>query len=412
MAIGGMIGGGIFTVLGVTVDLAGHLAFGCFVLGGAIALITAHSYAMLSLRAGRSGGPFVYLDDAGSTELGALTSWLLILGYVVALAVYAFTFGQYFASALGAPDAAARVASVGVLVLFFGINLRGVSASALTENAVVFVKLIVLCGIAAIGVWHFSAHRLVPLADHGISGLLLGTALIFVAYEGFELLVYDYDDIEDPRRTLPRAMYLSVIVVVAVYIVVTLGSQMLVSDALIVRQKEVAFATVGAEALGSVGRWIATLGALLATCSAINATMFATARQMRDLADANELPVRLSRQANGLPIAALGLLTILGSAFAMLPGIVEVLAFGSATFLAVFALVNYLAAGAAQTPLTRIAAGAGSAACIAAIVALGYDLFEHDQSGLALIAVCVIGLVLARLAFVRSRNHRPSTGSS
>lgn len=234
MAIGGMIGGGIFSVLGVTVDLAGHLAFGCFVLGGAIALITARSYAVLSLRAGRSGGPFVYLHDAGSTELGGLTAWLLILGYVIALAVYAFTFGHYFANVLGAPDAVARVASVGVLALFFGINLRGVGASALTEDAVVFIKLIVLCGIAAIGVWHFSAHRLTPLSDRGIGGLVLGAASIFVAYEGFELLAYDYDDIEDPQRTLPRALYLSVIVVVAVYIVVTLGSQMLVSDALIV----------------------------------------------------------------------------------------------------------------------------------------------------------------------------------
>ncbi len=221
--------------------------------------------------------------------------------------------------------------------------------SALTEDAVVFIKLIVLCAISAIGVWHFSAHRLAPLSNRGVGGLVLGAASIFVAYEGFELLAYDYDDIEDPSRTLPRALYLSVIVVVAVYIVVTLGSQMLVSDALIVSQKEVAFATVGREALGSAGRWIATFAALLATCSAINATLFSSARQMRDLADANELPVRLDREVNGLPVAALALLTVLGSAFAMLPGILEVLAFGSATFLAVFALVNYLAARAAQT---------------------------------------------------------------
>jgi amino acid transporter len=412
MAIGGMIGGGIFSVLGVTVDLAGHLAFGCFVLGGTIALITARSYAVLSLRAGRSGGPFVYLHDAGSTELGGLTAWLLILGYVIALAVYAFTFGHYFANVLGAPDAVARVASVGVLALFFGINLRGVGASALTEDAVVFIKLIVLCGIAAIGVWHFSAHRLTPLSDRGIGGLVLGAASIFVAYEGFELLAYDYDDIEDPQRTLPRALYLSVIVVVAVYIVVTLGSQMLVSDALIVSQKEVAFATVGREAFGSAGRWIATLAALLATCSAINATLFSSARQMRDLADANELPVRLDREVNGLPVAALAVLTVLGSAFAMLPGILEVLAFGSATFLAVFALVNYLAARSAQTPIARIVAYAGSATCIAAIVALGFELSEHDRPGLVLIAVCVLGLLVTRLAFVGAKHRKPTGGSS
>lgn len=412
MAIGGMIGGGIFSVLGVTVDLAGHLAFGCFVLGGLIALITARSYAVLSLRAGRSGGPFVYLHDLGRTEFGALVAWLLILGYVIALAVYAFTFGHYFANVLSAPDVVARVASVGVLVLFFAINLRGVSASALTEDAVVLTKLIVLCTIAAVGIWRFSPHRLAPLADKGVGGLILGAASIFVAYEGFELLAYDYDDIDNPRRTLPRALYLSVVVVAAVYILVTLGSQMLVSDSLIVSQKEVAFATVGREAFGSAGLWIATLGALLATCSAINATLFATARQMRDLADANELPLRLNRQVNGLPVAALALLTVLGSAFAMLPGILELLAFGSATFLAVFALVNHLAAQAAQTPTARIVADAGSAACIVAVIALAYELSTRDPSALALIAICLIGLILARIAFVRSRRRRPSDGSA
>lgn len=412
MAIGGMIGGGIFSVLGVTVDLAGHLAFGCFILGGAIALVTAHSYATLSLRAGRSGGPFVYLQDSGSTQLGALTAWLLILGYIVTLAVYAFTFGHYFANVLGGSDAVARAASVGVLVLFFGINLRGVSASALTEDAVVFIKLIALCAISAVGVWHFSAHRLTPLADHGIGGLVLGAASIFVAYEGFELLAYDYDDIDNPKRTLPRALYASVLIVIVVYILVTLGAQMLVSDAVIVSQKEVAFATVGREAFGPVGRWIATFAALLATCSAINATLFSSARQMRDLADASELPVRLEREVNGLPVAALAMLTILASAFAMLPGILEVLAFGSATFLGVFALVNHLAGRVTPTPIARIVAHAGSAACVAAIIALGFELAEHDRPGLVLIVACVLGLILARLAFVKTKHHKPADGSS
>src|SRR5664279_853415 len=71
MAIGGMIGGGIFSVLGVTVALAGHLAAGCFVIGAVIAMMTAHSFAVLSLRAGKSGGLFVYLREAGYPRLGA-----------------------------------------------------------------------------------------------------------------------------------------------------------------------------------------------------------------------------------------------------------------------------------------------------------------------------------------------------
>ena len=70
-------------------------------------------------------------------------------------------------------------------------------------------------------------------------------ASIFVAYEGFELLSYDYDDLARPRWTLPRALYLSVAIVTLVYITFTIGSQMLVSDEAIVAQKEVAFAAAG-----------------------------------------------------------------------------------------------------------------------------------------------------------------------
>ncbi len=202
MAVGGMIGGGIFSVLGVTVDAAGHLAFLCFIIAGAVALVTANSYAGLTRRSGRSGGPYAYLCDAGHPQLAAITSWFLILGYVIALAVYAFTFGHYAARVIDAGDLVARVLSAAVLVVFWLVNTRGVAASSLTEDVVVAVKLAALAGIAAVGLWSWSSARLTPLADKGGLGVIVGAASIFVAYEGFELLSYDYDDIEDAERTL------------------------------------------------------------------------------------------------------------------------------------------------------------------------------------------------------------------
>ena len=78
MAVGGMIGGGIFSVLGVTVALAGHSAVVSFIIGGIIAMMTAHSFAALSARAGHSGGLFVYLHNAGYPRTGAYVAWLLI----------------------------------------------------------------------------------------------------------------------------------------------------------------------------------------------------------------------------------------------------------------------------------------------------------------------------------------------
>lgn len=185
MAIGGMIGGGIFSVLGVTIQLAGHLAFLCFMLAGAVALVTAHAYAALTRRAGRSGGPYAYLRAAGHPQLAAITSWFLVLGYIVALAVYAFTFGHYAAAVIGAGGTVARVAAVAVLAAFWAINRRGAAASTLTEDGVVAAKLVILAVITGIGLLSWSSSRLDPLPSEGYLGVFVGAASIFVAYEGF-----------------------------------------------------------------------------------------------------------------------------------------------------------------------------------------------------------------------------------
>lgn len=406
MAIGGMIGGGIFSVLGVTIQIAGHLAFLCFVLAGAVALVTAHSYAGLARRAGRSGGPYVYLREAGFPQLAAITSWYLVFGYVLALAVYGFTFGHYVASAIGRGDAVASAASLVVLLGFLVINLRGIGASRITEDSVVLAKLVVLAGIAIIGLVAWTPQRLTPLADSGYLGVFVGAASIFIAYEGFELLSYDYEAIENPLQTLPRALYLSVLVVMAVYVSVTLGSQMLVSDQNIIGQREVAFATVGEAALGSAGRWLATGAAMLATSSAINATLFSTARLVRDLSDAGEVPRSLGAAPAGVPGNAMWLLTVLGAVFAMLPGVTQLLTFGSVTFLAVFGLINYLHARTAVLAHERALGTAGTVACAVAIVVLLVQLALHAPITLGLIAGCLVVMSVLRLIFRQLEKDR------
>ncbi len=403
MAIGGMIGGGIFSVLGVTIELAGHLAFLSFMIAGAIALITASSFAGLTRRAGRSGGPFTYLSEAGHPQLGAITSWFLILGYVIALGVYAFTFGHYVSGLFGIGELAARVASIAVLGFFWVLNTRGIGASSISEDLIVATKLLVLTLIAGIGLFAWSSERLTPLADMGYAGVFIGAASIFVAYEGFELLPYDYDDIEDADRTLPRALYLSVLVVIAVYVVVTLGSQMLVPDSVIVAQRESAFAAVGEAALGNAGRWLATGAAVLATSSAINATLFSTARLARDLSNSRELPALLGHTTRGLPATAMWTLAVLGALAAMVPDINELLTFGSVTFLVVFGLVNHLHARTADEWTGKLLGHLGSAGCTGAIVVVILQLSTHDLASLLPIAACLVLLGVLRLAFVWTR---------
>jgi len=419
MAVGGMIGGGIFTVLGVAIALAGHLAAGCFVLGMLLAGATARSYAGVGARAGRSGGPFEHLREQGHAQLAGLLLWLLVLGYVVVMGVYSFTFGRYAAEALGAPVSVARVLSVAVVVAFLAVNLRGVVLSSPTEDVIVALKLAILATIAIVGVSRFSPHRLTPMADRGWGGLLLGAATVFVAYEGFELITYDRDDMDDPDVTMPRALYVSVAIVAAIYVTVTVGSQMLTPDATIVAQREVAFAAVGDAALGSIGRWLAIAGAILATSSAINATIFSAARLIRDAAGSGELPAAFAAQRNGEPIVALVAISIGGTAMAMLPGLTEVIAFGSASFLAIYTLVNVLEVRMATRARDRAIAAAAATGCVGAIVALVVELARDDPGALAFLIAGAAALGAGRVAFARRHvgpndpgGVRPAAGRS
>jgi hypothetical protein len=287
--------------------------------------------------------------------------------------------------------------------VFLVVNVRGVGASSLTEDAIVLVKLLILVTIAGIGMWSWSSSRLDPLTDVGIGGVLVGAGSIFVAYEGFELLSYDYDDIERPDRNLPRALYASVAVVVGVYVLVTLGSQMLVSDDLIVAQREVAFAAVGEQALGLVGRALAVGGAVLATSSAINATLFSTARLVRDLTTRDELPQVLGRTRRGLPTTAMWLLAVLGGGLAMAPGIEQLLAFGSVTFLTVFALINQAYARTADSIGGRTVGFVAAAGCVGAVGVVIVDLARHDPAALGVIVVPISLVLVLRLLYVHLR---------
>lgn len=102
MGVGGMVGGGIFSVLGLSVSLAGHAAPIAFALGGIIALLTGVSYSRLGLAFRSDGGSFTYLEHAfRHPNIAGLGGWLLLAGYIGTLALYAYTFGVYGAAMLG-----------------------------------------------------------------------------------------------------------------------------------------------------------------------------------------------------------------------------------------------------------------------------------------------------------------------
>ena len=391
MAVGGMVGGGIFSVLGVVVQLAGPLAWLSFVFAGLIALATAFSYAHLANLFGRGGGAFGFLRALGLSSWGASLSWILIVGYVLTMSVYAFTFGHYAAEVAGLNGFWARVLAVAIVVALAALNLRGVGGSAKFEIYSVWGKLAVLIGLAVIGLARWQPSQLsAGTAGGGLGGALLGAASIFMAYEGFQLLAYDYSDIHNPDRTLKLALPVAVVAVIGVYIVVALGSATLVGAGTLVKQKEIALALAGQAALGQFGKILVSVAAAFSTGSAINATLFATARLAKNVARAGYLPRAVqSTNGAGVPgaaVIALGLVSATLAAIGSLGSLVEA---ASLIFLGTFALVNFIAARKLKQNLYRAIGIAGAASATLALLVLTVREGITHPLGLAAIALVV-----------------------
>jgi len=164
-----------------------------------------------------------------------------------------------------------------------------------------------------------------------------------MAYEGFQLLAYDYGQMADPERILTRAVPLAILCTIVVYVGVALGTAMLIGAETIVDDKEVALAEAGRAALGQSGFIGVTVAAALSTASAINATLFATARLSRDVAQDGSLPALFGKaDSEGVPYAAILIISVIAGAFALLGGLQNLVQGASFVFLGVFALVNWL----------------------------------------------------------------------
>ncbi|TXC69036.1 amino acid permease [Sphingorhabdus soli] len=370
MAVGGMIGGGIFATLGVVIALAGSLAWVSFLIGGLIALATGYSYARLTVSYDRSGGAYTFLKQAGHNASARIVAWILILGYILTVSVYAYTFGAYLGFAIGGPGWLPGASAAAAIIVLTGVNLLGVGEASGVEIFAVWIKLAVLVALAALGIWHWAPEQLALSGiAPGWSGALVGAASVFIAYEGFQLLAYDYEDMRDRKVLIGRAMPVAIVTATIVYIVVALGTAMLVGADQVVAQKEVSLAMAGRVALGQTGFVAVTIAAAFSTASAINATLFATARLSRDVAEQGDLPAIFTRtDREGIPYVGILIIAALALVLAVVGGLASLVQSASIVFLAVFGIVNAIAWRRQAGP--QWVAGAGALGSALALVTL------------------------------------------
>lgn len=349
MGVGGMVGGGIFSVPGLSVGMAGHAAPIAFALGGIIALLTGYSYPKLGLAFRSDGGSFTYLEKSvKSKNVAAVGGWLLLVGYIGTLALYAFTFGVYGAAMFGHTpytNAIHHFLETFVLILFLGINLYGIKAAGNTEVLIVLTKVINLSLFAGVGLFYINESYLLPVFNKGELGVLMGAALIFVAYEGFELIPNAINEMKNPEKNLPKIILISIIITIVIYILVSVVAVGNLPGNKIAEYKEYALAEAAKPFLGQAGFLMIGLGALLSTASAINATLFGTARLGMVRAQNKALPNLFSFRERGknIPWVSLLAITSITIAFVNVTDLTIISSFASSTFLLIFVFINLAA---------------------------------------------------------------------
>ena len=386
IGIGGMVGGGIFAVLGTAVTFAQGGTPVSFLFAGIVALLTAYSYAKLSVRYPSQGGTVIYINQAfGVDLLTGTVNFMLWLSYLVTLALYAAAFGSYgatFFSDSPSPWLKHIIISIGIILPTL-INLFNADIVSKAETYIVAVKIALLAVVVVAGARYVDVQRVSPANWSYPLSLIAAGMVIFVAYEGFELISNTAQEVRDPEHTLPRAFFGSVIFVLILYILVAIVTVGTVSPDRIAEAKDYVLAEAAKPALGHAGFMLVAVAALLATFSAINATIYGNARLGLSLARDGELPEFLERKVWARPVYGVLLSAGLSLLLANLVDLTAIAIMGSAGFLIVFAAVNAANVKlAAETGANRFISGLGFFACVGALVALIYHTAEDNAHAL------------------------------
>ena len=399
-----MVGGGIFSVLGLTVQLAGAAAYVSFVVGGIVAGLTGSSYARLSVKFRSRGGTATFLDRAFGTTIAGPLNLLLWLSYFVMLGLYAVAFGAYLAALLGLDPNGEwrRIFGSAVVVGFAVLNLAGARVVGRAEAALVYFKVTVLLLFCLGGLAFVDSARVAPSEFPSLGSIVFAGALIFLGYEGFELIANASEDARAPEQTLPRAYLIAIGSVICLYVLVAFVAVGNLSPEAIARERDYALAAAAQPFLGSAGFKLIAIAAVVSTASAINATLYGAAKFTFLMARDGELPERLGRPVWSKPIGGL-LATTLGTLLIVNTVEIEGISLmGSAGFLIVFAAVNLAAVRlAAPGRASQALSLGGAVACIGCLVALlAYAVIDIPrQLGVlgGLLAVAFVGETVIRM---------------
>jgi len=420
IALGGMVGGGIFTILGISVSMVGVFTPVVIILGGVMASLAAYSYIKLGVYYKDEGATYSFFKKTfpDSPFVASFIGWWVIFGYISTLALYAYTFASYAISGFAFSDSElARKVVAGVVILSFTlVNIWSVKGMGKIEDIMVYTKLVILVVISFVLINHSQTTLPVLFENHqevSFLSVLIVASITFVAYEGFQLVINAVNEMETPEKNIPRAIYSAIFLAVLIYVVISLGAILAIPFDDIIKNKEYALASGTGNILGHWGTELVILGALLATSSAISGTVFGASRQMAVIAKDGYFPSLLSSRRNHIPVFAIICMALFAFLLVLAGTLEVILEFGSITFL----LVSFLMAYAnfkirTLTNSSLVITALSLLGLLLGIVFILYYEFNNQPRQLLFIVALYLLLTLGSWLFSRKKVQQTGNGQN
>jgi len=403
IGVGGMIGAGIFSILGAVAQISGSALPLSFAIGGAVAGLAAYSYVVLGRTFPSVGGAVTFLVHGyGEGVASGSLNLFQYFAYIITIALYATGFAAYAQTFIALPS---KVWAVGVVFAFTAVNFLGSRLMGRAESVIVIVKVAILLvfAVAAFAALDGTGvARLAPASWPGPLAILTGAGVLFVGYEGFGLITNAAANMARPRRELPRAIYGSVAIVVALYLLVAVGVVTNVPLDTLRGLGDSALAVAAEPSLGQAGFRLVAVAALLSTASAVNATLFGATNIAYQIAKNGGLPPAFDRRLWGRDVEGLFITSGVVLAFVLLFPLSAVASMGSAAFLVVYTAVNigHLRIRR-QTGANVWLVAASTVTCLTLLVVLLHDMAVSAPSSVIALVVTLAGSLVFEVVYRR-----------
>lgn len=363
VGIAAMIGGSIFVLTGPAIGLAGSAVITVFIINGIITLFTAMAYAELGSAMPEAGGGYLWVREGLPRPNAFISGWMAWLAHIIAGSLYAVSFASFLTGLLDMTNISHDLLLLNLIPLdkliavlsiaaFTYINFKGTSETGKTGVIVTIIQLGLIFILITAGLWIMNGSpawqmNFSDFAPMGITGIVAAMGLTFIAFEGYEVIVQTGEEVKNPRRNIPRAIFISLGAVIVVYCLIAF-----VSIGAIFPTDIESWRYIGeggelgvmkaAELILPYGAFIVLGGGLISTLAALNATTFSSARVAFAMGRNYNMPNQLSaiHRKNKTPYIAILISGIIMAVMAYGLPLAQIAVAAGVIFLLLFTQVN------------------------------------------------------------------------